>query len=112
MVRPAHIGQVSLYRQCAKIIKSIGRRFDAEDMSTNNELIEVINAARSEGTNVKSIRRQKYDPNNFYMTRTDGKQVGPVKCEGDTNELNRKFGEAQSYLSAMKNSPAKARAVA
>ena len=81
-------------------------------MSTKNELIEVINAARSEGTNVKSIRRQKYDPNNFYMTRTDGKQVGPVKCEGDINELNRKFGEATSYLSGMKNTPTKQRAVA
>ena len=81
-------------------------------MSTKNELIEIINAARTEGTNVKSIRRQKYAPNDFYMTRVDGKQVGPVKVEGSIDELNRKFGEAQSYLAAMKQSPAKARAVA
>ena len=81
-------------------------------MSTKNELIEVIDSARSAGTNVKSIHRQKYAPNDFYMTRTDGKQVGPVKVEGNTDELNRKFGEAQSYLAAMKNSPAKTRAVA
>ena len=67
-------------------------------MSTTNELITVIDSARAGGTNVKAIRRQKHDPNNFYMTRSDGKQIGPVKCDGDIQELNRKFGEAQSYL--------------
>ena len=74
-------------------------------MSTKNELIEVIDAARTAGTSVKSIRRQKYAPNDFYMTRSDGKQVGPVKVEGNIDELNRKFGEAQSYLAGMKHSP-------
>jgi hypothetical protein len=39
------------------------------------------------------------------MTRTDGRQLGPIKCEGDTAELNRKFGEAISYMNAMKNAP-------
>ena len=81
-------------------------------MSTNNELITVIDSARARGTNVKSIRKQKFDPNNFYMTLSDGKQVGPVKCEGNTDELNRKFGEAQSYLAGMKNAPAKPRIAA
>jgi hypothetical protein len=80
-------------------------------MSTTNELITVIDSARGRGTSVKSIRRQKYDPNNFYMSLADGKQVGPVKVEGDINELNRKFGEAQSHLAAFKNHPAR-RAVA
>lgn len=80
-------------------------------MSTQNELIEVIDASRAKGLGVKSIRKQKYDPCNFYMTLSDGKQVGPVKCEGNNDELNRKFGEAQSYLAGMKSAP-KHRAVA
>ena len=81
-----------------------------EPMSTKNELIDVINSARANGSDVKSIRRQKYDPNNFYMTLVQGgRQVGPVKVEGDINELNRKFGEAQSYVAGMKNSPANSR---
>jgi hypothetical protein len=56
-------------------------------MSTTNELIAAIESARAGGNTIKAIRRQKYDPNNFYMTRSDGKQVGPVKCEGNTDEL-------------------------
>ena len=71
-------------------------------MATKNELIVAIDAARARGVGVKSIRNQKYDPGNFYMTCTDGKQVGPIKCEGDKNELNRKFGEAQSYVAGTK----------
>ena len=72
-------------------------------MTKPNELIVAIDSARTRGTNVKAIRKQKHDPNSFYMTLTDGKQVGPIKCEGDPNELNRKFGEAQSYLNGTKN---------
>ena len=72
-------------------------------MSTQNELIAVIDSARARGLGVKSIRKQKYDPSNFYMTLTDGKQVGPVKCEGNNDELNRKFGEAQSHVAAFRN---------
>jgi hypothetical protein len=67
-------------------------------MATTNELIVAIDSARARGTDIKAIRKQKYDPNNFYMTQTDGKQVGPIKCAGNNDELNRKFGEAQSYL--------------
>ena len=81
-------------------------------MSANNELIVVIDSARAKGTSVKSIRKQRHDPNNFYMSLSDGKQVGPVKVEGNTDELNRKFGEAQSYLAGMKNAPAKGRTAA
>ena len=82
-------------------------------MSSKNELIDVIDSARASGNNVKSIRRQKYDPNNFYMTLTEGgKQVGPVKVEGNIDELNRKFGEAISHLNGMKSNPAKGRATA
>jgi hypothetical protein len=81
-------------------------------MSTTNELIAEIDSARSRGTSVKAIRKQKFDPNNFYMTLTDGKQVGPVKVEGNTDELNRKFGEAISYLNGLKNNPAKRSAAA
>jgi hypothetical protein len=73
--------------------------------NTTNELIAVINDCRAKGVDVKAIRKQKYDPNNFYMTREDGKQVGPVKVAGATDELNRKFGEAISYLNGMKSSP-------
>jgi hypothetical protein len=73
--------------------------------TTNNELIAVIDTSRAGGTSVKSIRKQKYDPSNFYMTLTDGRQVGPVRCDGNPDELNRKFGEAISYLNAMKNAP-------
>ena len=85
---------------------------DAGGMATKNELIVAIDAARARGVGVKSIRKQKHDPCNFYMTCTDGRQVGPVKCEGNTDELNRKFGEAQSYLAGMKNNPAKQRVTA
>jgi hypothetical protein len=81
-------------------------------MSTNNELIVVIDSARAKGTSVKSIRRQKYAPNDFYMTLSDGKQVGPVKVAGEMDELNRKFGEAQSYMTAMKAAPGKTRSAA
>jgi hypothetical protein len=73
--------------------------------TTTDELIAVIDDCRAKGTDVKAIRKQKYDPNNFYMTRTDGKQVGPVKVAGSTDELNRKFGEAISYLNGTKNRP-------
>jgi hypothetical protein len=73
--------------------------------TSNNELITVIDTWRARDTQVKAIRKQKYDPCNFYMTLTDGKQVGPVKCQGSPDELNRKFGEAISYLNAMKNAP-------
>ena len=73
-------------------------------MSTKNEIIEVIDSARASGNEVKVIKRQKFDPNKFYFTLAHGgKQVGPVPVEGDMNELNRKFGEAQSYLAGMKS---------
>jgi hypothetical protein len=81
-------------------------------MSTNNELIVVIDSARARGVNVKAIRRQKYAPNDFYMTLSDGKQVGPIKVAGEIDELNRKFGEAQSYMTAMKAAPGKPRSAA
>lgn len=72
-------------------------------MSTTNELIAQIESARASGNSVKSIRRQKYDPNNFYMTLTEGgKQVGPVKVEGNIDQLNQKFAEAQSFLADLK----------
>lgn len=77
--------------------------------TSGNELIAQIDSAWSAGTPVKAIRKQKFAPNDFYMTLSDGKQVGPVKVAGDTDELNRKFGEAQSYMVGMKNRPAKTR---
>jgi hypothetical protein len=80
--------------------------------TTTNELIAVIDDCRAQGTDVKAIRKQKYDPSNFYMTRTDGKQVGPVKVAGGTEELNRKFGEAISYLNGTENRPGAKRATA
>jgi hypothetical protein len=71
-------------------------------MSTKNELIDVIDSARASGNCVKVIRRQKHAPNDFYLTLMQGnKQVGPVKVEGNIDELNRKFGEAQSYLAGI-----------
>jgi hypothetical protein len=80
-------------------------------MSTKNELIDVINSARASGNDVKSIRPQKYDPNSVYLTLVQGgKQVGPVKVEGDIDELNRKFGEAQAHLAAMKTTKSRAAA--
>ena len=75
--------------------------------NNSNELIAVIDDCRARGTDIKAIRKQKYDPNHFYMTRADGKQVGPVKVAGSTEELNRKFGEAISYLNGTKNHPGK-----
>ena len=70
--------------------------------NSSNELIAKIDECRKAGTGVKAIRRQKFDPNNFYMTRTDGKQIGPVAVAGNADELNAKFGEAISYMNAMK----------
>lgn len=81
-------------------------------MSTNNELIAQIDSARSKGTGVKSIRRQKFDPNNFYMTRSDGKQLGPVKVEGNIDQLNSKFEEAQAYLANLRTNSSPARKAA
>lgn len=71
-------------------------------MNTKNELIETIDQARMRGNAVKSVRNQKYDPNHFYMTCADGKQIGPVKVEGNAEESHRKFMEAQAYLASMK----------
>ena len=73
--------------------------------TNSNELIAVINECRKSGLGIKDIRKQKFDPNNFYMTRTDGKQLGPIKCEGTVEQLNAKFGEAISYLNGMKKAP-------
>lgn len=73
--------------------------------NNSNELIAVIDECRAKGLCVKAIRKQKYDPNNFYMTRTDGKQIGPVAVAGNTDELNAKFGAAISYMNAMKHAP-------
>jgi hypothetical protein len=82
-------------------------------MSNTNELIAAIDSARSTGATVKAIRKQKYDPNNFYMTLTEGgKQLGPIHCEGNVDELNRKFGEAISYMNALKTTPPQPRAAA
>lgn len=78
-------------------------RFDSKDMATNNELIVVIDSARSSGNSVKCIRKQKYAPSQFYMTLANGKQLGPVSCQGDSDELSRKFDEAQSYLNRLRN---------
>ncbi len=74
-------------------------------MSTTNELIAVIDSHLKSDTSVKSIRRQKYAPSDFYMTLSTGKQVGPVKCAGEIEELNRKFEEAQAYLGELKGQP-------
>lgn len=76
-------------------------RFDSWGMNTTtNELIATIDACRASGGDIKSIRKQKYDLKNFYMSRTDGKQIGPVTCSGSDDELNRKFDEAVAYLHA------------
>ena len=97
----------------AKSVKFAGRVFDSKGMSTtNNELITVIDDCRGRGLGVKAIRKQKFDPNNFYMTRADGKQLGPIKVAGNNDELNAKFGEAVSYMNAMKNAPKRRAAVA
>ena len=83
------------------------------DMSSKNELIDVINSARASGNDVKTIRPQKHAPNSVYMTLVQGgRQVGPVQVEGDANELNRKFAEAQTYLDGLKNSATKRRTAA
>ena len=80
--------------------------------NSTNELIVAIDNARKTGSPVKQLRKQKHDPNNFYFTLEDGKQVGPVNVAGDQNELNRKFGEAQSYLHGTRNNAKKQNATA
>src|SRR4051794_22260077 len=92
-------------RSCraSKRIKSRDLRVDLNDMNPNNELIAAIDSARNTGSTIKTIRRQKNDPNNFYMTTTDNRQVGPVNVTGDAQQLNSKFGEAQSYLSTLRS---------
>jgi hypothetical protein len=95
-------------RAAAEVVKSPRRAVDAGGMSTTNtknELIAVIDECRAGGMGVKDIRKQKFDPNNFYMTRTDGKQLGPIKVAGNADELNAKFGEAISYVRAMNKGP-------
>ncbi len=76
--------------------------------TTHNELIAVIDTCRAGGSDVKSIRKQKFAPSDFYMTRIDGKQIGPVKCAGNADELNRKFDEAVAHLHSTKNAPKRA----
>lgn len=95
---------LSLSKGKGCVLSRGGGRSMRLSMSTKNELIDVIDSARASGNTVKVIKRQKHDPNNFYFNLVQGgKQVGPVKVQGDTNELNRKFGEAQSYLVGMKS---------
>ena len=76
--------------------------------TTTNELIAVIDECRGKGMAVKAVRKQKFDPSNFYMTRSDGRQLGPIHCAGDAEELNRKLAEAVEYLDAMKRVPKRA----
>lgn len=83
---------------------------DSNDMNTNNELITVIESARTRGSSVKSIRKQKYAPSQFYISLADGKQLGPVNCEGNQEVLDRKYDEAQTFLESFK--PAKTRIAA
>lgn len=81
-------------------------------MNTNNELVAAIDSNRSNDNSVKTIRKQKYDPNNFYMSLSDGKQIGPVSVAGTVEDANRKFAEAQAYLASAKHNPAQARKAA
>lgn len=81
-------------------------------MSTKNELIDVVDSNRSGGNPVKMIRKQKYDPNHFYMTCSDGRQIGPVTVEGTIEETNLKFAEAQAYLASTKHHPTQPRRAA
>jgi hypothetical protein len=72
-------------------------------MNTSNELIAVIESARTNGNFVKSVRKQKYAPEKFYMTLASGKQLGPIACAGDEESLNRKYDEAVAYLESLKS---------
>lgn len=81
-------------------------------MNTNNELIAAIDSNRSSGNPVKAIRKQKYDPNNFYMSLSDGKQIGPVCVAGSVEDANRKFAEAQAFLANTKHNPSQSRKAA
>lgn len=71
-------------------------------MNIKNELIAMIESARSSGHIVKSIRKQKYAPEAFYMSTVGGRQLGPVTCKGEVEELTRKYDEAVAYLNATK----------
>lgn len=81
-------------------------------MNTTNELIAMIESARSKGGLVRTIRKQKYAPSQFYMSLTTGQQLGPITVQGDETELNRKFEEAQSYLETWKTQANKTRKAA
>jgi hypothetical protein len=76
----------------------------------NNELLAAIDAACKQGNNVKIIRKQKHDPCSFYMTCTDGKQIGPIKCEGNPAELDRKFTEATERMNSLKSNQPRTKA--
>lgn len=86
----------------AKIPKSPAGWFDSRNMNTNNELIAVIESARASGNPVKQVRRQKFAPSQFYLSTVAGKQLGPVTCSGDPEELNRKYEAAVAHLGSAK----------
>jgi len=81
-------------------------------MNTTNELIAVIESAKSKGEFVRTIRKQKYAPSQFYMSLTTGQQLGPIAVQGDEADLTRKFEEAQAYLETWKANASKARKAA
>lgn len=81
-------------------------------MNTTNELIVAIESAKNSGGLVRTIRKQKYAPSQFYMSLMTGQQLGPIGVQGDESELARKFEEAQAYLEALKTQSSKPRKAA
>jgi len=81
-------------------------------MNTKNELIAVIESAVNKGNFVRTIRKQKFAPSQFYMSLTTGQQLGPVNVQGDEAQLVRKFEEAQAYLETLKTNTEKSRKAA
>jgi hypothetical protein len=80
-------------------------------MNTTNELIAIINDVRSKGSDVKTIRKQKFAPADFYMSLTNGKQVGPIKCQGTPRNSNansskrKRCSQAATARASRLNSP-------
>lgn len=76
-------------------------------MKTNNELIETIDASYLKGNPVKQVRDQKHAPAFFYMTLSDGKQLGPIHTAGTVEECQAKYQAAQKHLAHRKSTPTK-----
>ena len=66
----------------------------------NNEIIDAIENARTRGQAVQSVERCADDPNCFNLVLVDRKVLGPERCAGTRDIVDRKFADAQKHLAS------------